>query len=124
MKKRILVADDEILVRQLVRAALEGPALAVDEAADGVAALGLFDEGAYDLVISDMRMPRLDGLGLLAAVRRRSPEQPFMLISAAFDRPPQPRDGVVFMGKPFELDEFVDRVEDLLESAPAVGVFH
>ena len=117
--KRILVADDESLVRQLVRAALEGPAQAVDEAVDGAAALGMLEETPYDLIISDMRMPRLDGLGLLAAARRRWPAQPFMLISAAFDWRAESRDGVVFMGKPFELDEFVARVEDILEGVPA-----
>ena len=117
--KRILVADDESLVRELVRAVLEGPALAVDEAVDGVEALGLLAEGDYDLVISDMRMPRQDGLGLLAAARRRCPTQPFMLISAGFERPSKPRDGVVFIGKPFELDEFLGLVEGMLEKVPA-----
>ena len=112
--KRVLVADDEEIVRQLVRAALEGPALEVVEARDGAVALGLLDEGSYDLVISDLRMPRLDGMGLLAAARRKIPQQPFMLVSATFDQPPQPRDGVVFLGKPFELDDFIGKVEDIL----------
>lgn len=116
--KRLLIADDERLIRHLIRAALEAPGFAFDEAADGIEALALLDAASYDLIISDLHMPRLDGLGLLAAARQRRPDQPFVLVSASFEVPPPGRDQIYFMGKPFELDALTSCVAQALTDAP------
>lgn len=69
---RVLVADDSLLVRTIVRKGLQQAGYLVDEAADGAAALRLLGGREYDVVVTDLNMPELDGLGLLAAVKNRS----------------------------------------------------
>ena len=70
----VLVADDNRVVRLLVSARLREAGYRVAEASDGVAALAEFEREPVPVVVTDLNMPRLDGLGLLAALRRR--EQP------------------------------------------------
>ena len=65
----ILAVDDSLSMRLLLRSALSAPGFAVREAEDGLAALDRLGENAPDLVITDINMPRLDGYGLIAAMR-------------------------------------------------------
>ncbi len=68
----ILVADDSPTVRQLIGMMLKkNPAFQVTEAKDGQEALEEFGAGRFDLLVTDVNMPRLDGLGLIEAVRGR-----------------------------------------------------
>ena len=67
----VLVADDNRVVRRLVSARLRDAGYRVAEASDGVAALAEFEREPVPVVVTDLNMPRLDGLGLLAALRRR-----------------------------------------------------
>jgi CheY-like chemotaxis protein len=62
---RVLVADDDPQMRRLVRAVLEREGMLVTEAADGLDAVDLVAQKPFDLIILDMDMPRLDGLGVL-----------------------------------------------------------
>lgn len=80
---RLLLVEDEIDVRLFfVRAlGLIAPAAEVVQAADGREALALFEQQAFDLVLSDHRMPHLTGVELLRAVRASS-AIPFILITA------------------------------------------
>jgi PAS domain S-box-containing protein len=73
---RILVADDSPIVRAIVVGALRAAGYLVDEAEDGASALQLLDRGAYDVLLTDLRMPAVDGFGVLEFVRLRelSPE--------------------------------------------------
>ncbi|RKH67044.1 sigma-54-dependent transcriptional regulator [Corallococcus llansteffanensis] len=83
MKARVLVADDDAGVRYTLRGLLEDDGLTVEEAVDGEAALARLDEEPpVDLVLSDLRMPRVDGMELLRRVRARSPAPPVILITA------------------------------------------
>jgi two-component system, cell cycle response regulator len=67
---RVLVVDDTTLVRKVIAARLRGAGYRVAEATDGQEALELFRKQASAVVITDLNMPRLDGLGLLAALRQ------------------------------------------------------
>ena len=78
---KILIVDDEPLYRHGLFELLRRPNLKVDAAADGDEALRLFRRGGYQLVISDLSMPGLDGLGLMRAVKRESPSTPFVILS-------------------------------------------
>jgi two-component system chemotaxis sensor kinase CheA len=69
---RILVVDDALTVRELQRSILERAGFSVRVAVDGVEALSLLAEAPCDLVITDIEMPNLDGLGLTAAIRSDS----------------------------------------------------
>ena len=66
---RVLVADDDPQMRRLIRGVLQRDGFEVQEAADGLDALELAQQGGVDLVILDVDMPRLDGLGVLEELR-------------------------------------------------------
>jgi CheY-like chemotaxis protein len=65
---RVLVADDDAQVRQLVVRALESKKLICDQAEDGLRALELVADGKYDVVVTDLRMPHLQGSTLVASL--------------------------------------------------------
>ncbi len=82
MSRRILVVDDEDKMRRLLEMALLAMGHEVVQAGDGEAALARFAETPFDLVLTDLRMPRLDGLGLLRALRERGADVPVVVLTA------------------------------------------
>lgn len=81
--RTLLIVDDDAPVRQSIVAYLEDSGFQVLEAGDGPAGLALFRERRPDLVITDLRMPGLDGLQLLRAVHQECPDRPVIVISGA-----------------------------------------
>lgn len=71
-KKRILVADDEPQITRVLRRSLAAANYDVRTAADGIAALELFDDYQPDLIITDLSMPEMSGLELCREIRKRS----------------------------------------------------
>ncbi len=69
-RKRVLVADDSITVRELERQILEHRGYAVDTAVDGMDAWNVLRAGRYDLVVSDVDMPRLNGIDLVRQIKQ------------------------------------------------------
>lgn len=67
--KRILLVDDSRVSRELIKVYLIARDVELREAADGVEALGIIGADPPDLVLADLRMPRLDGFGLCQALR-------------------------------------------------------
>ena len=65
----ILVVEDSPSMRQMVAMTLKSAGYAVQMATDGLAALALLDGRRVDLIVSDVNMPRLDGIGLLQVLR-------------------------------------------------------
>jgi two-component system response regulator HydG len=120
MSFRTLVVDDDDTVRYTVRGFLEHARLQVDEAVDGVDALEKIESKGYDLVVTDIQMPRMDGLELLAKIRQRAAPPKVILITAhgserhavaaiqagAFD----------YFRKPFDADEMMAVVARATES--------
>ena len=80
--KRILVVDDEAKMRRLLEMALKDMGHNVVQAEDGIAALSACDEAPFDLVLTDLRMPRLDGMGLLRTLRERGDDAPVIVLTA------------------------------------------
>jgi CheY-like chemotaxis protein len=82
-RKRILVVDDGPEVAKAIRMALAvGAGYEVEIAEDGETALARYKTAKYDLVITDLQMPKIDGLELAAAIKKLSPAQPIILITA------------------------------------------
>jgi DNA-binding NtrC family response regulator len=79
---KILVADDEINMRKVLRAMLQIEGYDVVVAEDGEQALTMLRERSVDLLITDLRMPKRDGLSLLDAVRKEFPELLVIMITA------------------------------------------
>ena len=84
---RVCVVDDQTLVRQGIRSllALAPDVEVIDEASDGEAALGMVERSAPDVVLLDIRMPRLDGIGFLEELAKRPSGAPPCIVLTTFD---------------------------------------
>ncbi len=80
-QERILVVDDEALVRETIRVNLMEAGYDVVEARNGLEGVRQFQNGAIDLVISDLVMDEMDGLGVLKEVKKISPDTPVIIIT-------------------------------------------
>jgi two-component system, NtrC family, nitrogen regulation response regulator NtrX len=79
---KILVIDDQQSIRKTLREILEYESFEVDEAEDGQKGIDLFNKEAYDLVLSDIKMPKLDGIEFLEKVMASAnPDVPIIMIS-------------------------------------------
>ena len=102
--KRVLIADDEESVRQLVAIVLEQAGYIVHAAVDGVEALGEMKKRRFDAVISDFHMPRLDGEQFLLLCRLMWPDIPVVLLSAELRELPaslKQQGARILISKPF-----------------------
>jgi DNA-binding NtrC family response regulator len=118
----ILTVDDEPAVLFMLRELLEERGHTVRAAASGAEAVAMLEAGELDevdLVLSDFAMPKLDGLGLLAALRARLPELPLVLLTARGSERLAVRairEGVFdYLPKPFEIEELEASVARALE---------
>jgi len=115
---RILIVDDEATVRETVAAILSRDNYAIDTAQDGAEALRLLALHRYDLVLSDVRMPDLDGPQLYDTIQQRCraamPTVIFMTghVEDAVDGALQP--GALILEKPFSVNTLCETVERLL----------
>jgi two-component system, NtrC family, response regulator HydG len=120
MKPRVLVVDDDNGVRYTLREILESSGFVVDDAEDGAAALRKFAAAPADLVITDLRMPGLDGMALLLRLQEHKPAPRVVVITAHGSE----RQAVAAMKagaydyfrKPFEMDELLEVVRRAVES--------
>lgn len=114
----ILVVDDEQGMRELLTVLLEHQGYRVIIASDGEQALELIAHQSPDLVISDVRMPRMDGIGLLTGIRKTDPHLPVIMVTAyaSMDSTIQAmRLGAHdYITKPFRIDEIRLVVEKAL----------
>ena len=118
---RALVVDDSQAMRRNLMLALHRMGVfEVDEAQDGVEGLKKFNEGRFDLVLTDINMPLMDGLKLVGHIRQGSgrPEVPIVVVtteSAEEDRQRAMKLGAsAYLVKPVQAREIVDTVRTLL----------
>jgi len=78
---RILIVDDEQSIRDTLREILEYEGYEIEEASDGDKAISLIKKFNYDAVLSDIKMPKLDGIEVLEKAKSIAPELPFIMIS-------------------------------------------
>jgi signal transduction histidine kinase/CheY-like chemotaxis protein len=116
-QKRILVVDDNELVRRAVSSMLEGSGANVASASDSLAALSLLERDArFDLVISDVAMHGMSGLEFAAHIREAYPDLPALLVSGVPPGDALP-EGVQFLAKPFGRDELVSKIQLTLQGS-------
>jgi two-component system NtrC family sensor kinase len=114
--ERVLVVDDELSVREIVREALEPRGFRVDAAVGGAEALTRLQGESYDLVLTDLRMPGLGGQELYERVLRSDPEQAlrFVFLTGDVARSDTGRfladTGRPVLAKPFGIDELLRAV--------------
>jgi DNA-binding NtrC family response regulator len=121
---RVLVVDDEPLIRWSLAETLSEMGHVVVEAGDGVSAIRALDEGApFDAVVLDYRLPDSNDLNLLATIRRLAP-QAAVIMMTAFGTP-EVTSGAIKLGayrvvpKPFEMHDMADLV--MQATAPSAG---
>lgn len=117
--KRILLADDQQGVRTAIRVLLQMDEHKVTEACNGKEALELFRRERFDLVITDYAMPEMVGSELALIIKKESPGQPIIMISAYTRRLPaceNPVDAV--LNKPFSFVELRQVIAQLLPEKP------
>ncbi|MDD3559697.1 MAG: sigma-54 dependent transcriptional regulator [Melioribacteraceae bacterium] len=119
MSANILVADDERAIRESLKLILEEEKYKCDLAADGQEALNMIKENNYDIVISDIKMPNIDGMQLLESTSEISPNTFFIIMTAyasvqtaiealrkgAYD----------YLIKPVEFDDLLIRIKRLID---------
>jgi PAS domain S-box-containing protein len=102
--RKVLVADDNPANRVLLRTILQAFGAEVAEACDGGEAVDLAEQGAFDLILMDLRMPGLDGISAARRIREAAGERPTPILAFSADRYPE-LDGALFRGavpKPIE----------------------
>jgi len=106
---RILIADDEDSLRWVLEKGLRGAGYEVTSVEDGDSALHVFEAGMFDLVFLDVRMPGMDGLGVLARLRELQSDVLVVVMTAhgTMDTAIQAmqRGAYDYLAKPFDLDE-------------------
>ncbi|MDH3998922.1 MAG: sigma-54 dependent transcriptional regulator [Desulfuromonadales bacterium] len=119
MSNRILVAEDEEIMRVTVVDHLRSHGWQVDAAKSGDQALTLIQQGDYELLLSDIRMPKMDGETLLAEIKTISPRTEVMMMTAHGNSETAIRclkqGASDYIQKPFDLDDLSFRVKRILE---------
>ena len=118
--RRILVVDDEPLVCDAVKMMLEFDGHKVEVARSAKEALGKFERGKFDVIITDFEMPYMKGDELAAQIKAQDPNQPVVMITAyaeMLQASKKPLTGIDFMiSKPFLLENLR---QALIKVAPA-----
>ena len=117
--EKILVVDDEKSLREVLSIMLKRAGYTVTEASDGDEAIGHVNKEIYDLVITDLRMPKADGMDVLKAVKSLSPDTVVLVITAfatSDSAVEAMKQGAYdYLTKPFQVDEVQLIIRNALE---------
>jgi putative nucleotidyltransferase with HDIG domain len=121
MPDRILVVDDEEPIREIVSSMLQTAGYACKQAASGMEALAALTSGdEFELMLSDLMMADLDGIGLLARTKEKYPDMPVVMVTAVHDISvalAAIRNGAYdYLLKPFEREQLLNTVSRALEN--------
>lgn len=119
--KLLLVEDDPRLLSLLSRN-LKEKGYQIEMASDGEEGLAMFQDNRFDLIISDLMMPKLDGVSLCREIRKQNPQIPIIMLTAlgATDDKVEGFDAGAddYLVKPFDIRELLVRVKSLLRRFP------
>ena len=123
---RVLVVEDHAgLARNVARALRESAGYAVDMAFDGEDGLFLAETNPYDLILLDLMLPKLDGLGVLRSVRRKSIQTPVLILTSRDDKETTvallDAGADDYLTKPFDVGEMVARCRALIRRAHGIA---
>jgi len=120
-----LVVDDELNIREMLCDALETYGFLVLTASDGMEAWELYQKNEPHIVISDIYMPKMNGIMLLKQIKERDPRRPVILITGyhhykqLVDTAEYPPDG--FLSKPFRLNDLFTAISQILGNVASPG---
>lgn len=122
-KQTILLVEDEIAVRKLASHVLQGKGFEVLEAKDGEEGLALFyaHAGAIEMVVTDVMMPKMNGLAMARVILTRNPGARILFMSGYSEDPigslGMPHGNCAFLHKPFSVGNLMQKIEDALKPA-------
>jgi two-component system, OmpR family, response regulator MprA len=116
MADKILIVEDDAITRRNLCLLLSEEGYEVDQAGDGVQALEIVARRRFDLVLSDIIMPRMDGLKLLSRLNSMAPQLPVMIMTSYFSTSIAkiPAGAAEFIRKPFIVDDLLFKVQRVL----------
>lgn len=120
-QKRILVVDDDVNIRKLLRDELEGQGYLVIEAANGLEAIAYIQQAPPDLILTDIIMPMVNGFELATVLKQDAKTRniPIIIVSILEDREQGVRIGVDrYFSKPIDSDAILEAVGQLVPQAP------
>jgi two-component system response regulator AtoC len=123
-RPRALVIDDEKHVRRMLCDLLAAWGVSADAAADGADGLQLFERGAYDLILTDLRMPGVSGLEVIRGIRQRGSRVGVIMLTASVTEldVEGSRLGFTLLHKPVDFGGLEAAVRQALgEARPGVG---
>lgn len=116
---RLLLVEDEKDLSKAVCAMLEMSGYRVDQANNGIEALSLLEENYYDGIISDIMMPKMDGITMLKKVRENDNDIPILLLTAKSEIEDKVKgldEGANdYLSKPFAFKELLARVKSMIK---------
>ena len=117
---KVLIAEDDTAVREFVSRALVNACHDVTAAADGVLALEALEKDTFELLLSDIVMPELDGIALALKVSRDWPDMPILLMTgcAAERQRAHNLDALIHdvISKPFALQQICEAADNVLSA--------
>ena len=122
--RRIVVIDDDELVRETVVSILHSAGHQAVPASDGVEGLNLLRQGGFDAVVTDIMMPRKEGIETIIEIRREQPDMKIMAISggspgsADFLQWAEKLGAHSVLSKPFSVQQFLSALGDLWQKKP------
>ena len=115
---KILVVDDEPAIRRFLRTSLTAHGYQITEAAEGAAALQAMQQGAMDIVVLDLGLPKLDGFEVIKSLRESGASVPIIVLSSRTDEAGKVRaldlGADDYVTKPFGVDELLARIRAAL----------
>jgi two-component system response regulator MprA len=119
MMGKILIVEDDLITRRNLSVLLSDEGYDVDQAGDGVQALEILAGRPFDLVLSDIVMPRMDGLKLLQQLQFMAPQIPVVIMTSyvSDSLSSVPAGAAEFIRKPFVLDDLLFKVQRALDKA-------
>jgi CheY-like chemotaxis protein len=117
---KILIVEDDLITRRNLSVLLSDEGYDVDQAGDGVQALEILAGRPIDLVLSDIVMPRMDGLKLLQQLQLMAPQIPVVIMTSyvSDSLSSVPAGAAEFIRKPFVLDDLLFKVQRALDKSP------
>ncbi|MCF8106504.1 MAG: response regulator [Desulfohalobiaceae bacterium] len=116
INSRILIIEDDESIRQVLKEYLDQLGFQVITAADGLEGLDLIKQQGYDLIVSDIRIPYVSGIGLIKIAREINPNIPIISITS-FGEPSEKtarEEATTVIAKPFDLEELSNKIKELL----------
>lgn len=123
LSKKILIVDDDEVLVSMLQETLNAMGYSAQGSSDGDQALKKIESEEFDLVITDIRMPKMDGISFLKALKEKKPKMPVIMItgfSLAYSQQRAIQEGADgYLVKPFKIEKIEELVKILLQESKA-----